>query len=643
MLGYVWNKRRLIILASDVLALILCYWVSFLIRFDGVVPPLFLSALYTTLPAVVVIKLIPFHLHGLYREMWRYAGIRDLLNVIGAVTMASVAATCLVLFIYHAHFPRSVLLIDYFLCIVFIGGIRFTARIAKTAFHQVAGTSKRVLIFGAGNAGERLCRELIRKDQRAYRAIGFIDDDLKKKGLRIHGVPILGSRNDICRLVEQKKIDEIILAVPSAGGTVIKEIMEVCNSCGQEHLKVKTIPSMIELLDGSISINQVREVKVEDLLNREVIELDLDSITKFLDGKRVLITGAGGTIGSELCRQVLGYAPAELILVDNCENNMFYIDMELNRRDTSVKRQCVMADIRDRAKIEQIFSELRPQIIFHTAAFKHVPMCEMNPVEAVKNNIIATRMLARLAEDYEVERFVLISTDKAVDPSSIMGATKKVAELIMQSMLGGSRTRFAFVRFGNVLGSNGSVVPVFKKQIARGGPVNVTHPDISRFFMSCREASQLVIQAAASGTGGEYFILNMGADIKIVDLARNLITLSGLTPDQDIKIAFTGLRPGEKMREQILTEEEKPVAELKNNIYVVKQKLIDKTIFNQQIDFLEKLVHEYDADCVVNMLKNMIMPHQPDYAPDSELLETFSAVSNAAPQELLEMPLSPYN
>jgi FlaA1/EpsC-like NDP-sugar epimerase len=622
-------KRRFILVVLDLFAIVIAYYASFCLRFDMDIPSRFIATLAATLPLIVAIRLAVFSLMGLYRGMWRYSSITDLVNILKASTIATIVISSVILFSHRANFPRSVLLIDYLLNIFFISGTRFAVRLSKVLFRPKSKDAKRILIVGTENTGERIGRELSWYRHNTYKLIGYIDDDPKKKNLRIHGAPILGTRNDICRLIEEKKIDEVVLATPSTEGSTINDWVRICKNSKNRKVKIKSVPSLLELLKGDVNINQIREVNPPELLNRGMVELDLDKISGFLQGKRVLITGAAGTIGSELYRQIVRFGPKELVLIDKNENALFSLEAEIAQSQNQVQCVSLIGDVKDYFKMERIFSKYRPQIVFHTAAFKHVSMCENNPIEAVLNNIVSTRMLTELADEHEVEKFVLISTDKAVSPSSVMGVTKKVAELIIQSMMGRGQTAFTFTRFGNVLGSSGSVLPIFNEQIKKGGPVTVTHPECSRFFMSCSEAVQLVIQAASIGKGGECFILKMGTDIKIVNLARNLITLSGFVPGKDIEIKFTGLRPGEKLTEQIMEADESRQALSQGDIFILKKHPIDKEILDADLDKLDQLTAMYDREAIIMKLQELV----PSYRPASGRNKVSAPAANKAAKE----------
>ncbi|NLW07823.1 MAG: polysaccharide biosynthesis protein, partial [Clostridia bacterium] len=433
------------------------------------------------------------------------------------------------------------------------------------------------LIVGAGDAGAMVAREFrnyVSGNGNGGEAlpIGFVDDDPGKQGTRLYGLPVLGTREDIPRLVEEYNVAEIIIAMPSVKGRVVREIVEICQGTGA---KLRTLPGIYDILEGKIKVDPIREVQVEDILGREPVEVDLESIAGYLSGKVVLVTGAGGSIGSELCRQVVSFEPQLLILLDQAENNVYEIHQELSALVDGDRLVQAVVDVKDETAIEQVFRGYRPAVVFHAAAHKHVPLMEYNPAEAIKNNVLGTRVVARAADKHGARAFIFVSTDKAVNPTSIMGASKRLAEMVVQEMAWQSKTRFAAVRFGNVLGSRGSVVPLFQRQIAAGGPVTVTHPEMTRYFMTIPEAAQLVIQAGALTRGGEIFVLDMGEPVKIVDLARSMIILSGFVPGEDIEITFTGIRPGEKLYEELLTASEGVNATSHERIFIARPEEFD--------------------------------------------------------------------
>ena len=454
---------------------------------------------------------------------------------------------------------EGILMLDMFMTIMLLSGVRMTVRLYhEEFFSERRGTARRFLIVGAGNAGEALLREMLRRKDSQYEVVGFVDDDPAKRDMEINGIPVLGTVDDLPAVCKKQNIDEIAIAIPTATRKQLRRVVQVCQGT---KTRFSTVPSLTDIAEGKFQVSQMRDVEINDLLGREVVNLEMDKIELFLKDKVILVTGAGGSIGSEMCRQVCVFKPRQLLLVEQAENPLFFIERELIKSYPQASLECIIADITDKARVEQVFSRYRPQVVIHAAAHKHVPLMEQNPGEAIKNNIIGTRTIADAADAFGAECFVMISTDKAVNPTSIMGTSKRVAEMYIQDLNKTSKTHFVTVRFGNVLGSNGSVIPIFKQQIAAGGPVTVTHPEMRRYFMTIPEASQLVLQAATMGKGGEIFVLDMGEPVKIVDLARELITLSGFRPGEDIEIEFTGLRPGEKLFEELSIEGEDMLAD----------------------------------------------------------------------------------
>jgi len=547
---------------------------SFYIRFEGNIPQNNLQTYYHTAWAVTLIYLAIFTLFGLYNRLWQYASINELISIIYAVTVGTGCVIMAVYFLAPTRYPNSVTMLFWLTTIFLIGGSRFIWRLLQDGvFHShIPGAPKRVLIIGAGDAGALAVRELKNSNYREGHPVGMIDDALRKQQLKFMGIPVLGTRADIPRVVKDEKVEEVIIAMPSAPGDVIRDIAMLCEKSGAV---IKIMPGVYNHYSGQVDPLKIRKVEIEDLLGRDQVKLDIEDVAGYLSGETVLITGAGGSIGSELCRQICRFNPGRLILVGRGENSIFEIEQELRTDCPSINLITEILDVRDREKVELVFKKYKPVVVFHAAAHKHVPLMEKNPEEALKNNILGTNNVAEVSDLTRVKTFVLISTDKAINPTSIMGATKRVAEMIIQTLDRRSQTRFVVVRFGNVLGSRGSVIPTFKKQIAKGGPVTVTHPEMVRYFMTIPEASQLVIQAGAMAQGGEVFILDMGDPVKIVDLARDLIRLSGLEVDVDIKLEFTGMRPGEKLYEELLTVDEGTTSTKHQRIFVARPNGID--------------------------------------------------------------------
>ncbi|MEQ1508215.1 MAG: nucleoside-diphosphate sugar epimerase/dehydratase, partial [Myxococcota bacterium] len=536
-----------------------CLWAAaylgaFLMRFDFDIPLAFQGWKYWGwIGPLVLIRMGAFGGFGLFHGMWRYTGQRDLENLVKATVVSTGLFALAVLAIGVRPFPRSVFLMEPLLSLAFVGGLRLGVRaLAETSRRIASGERRRLLIVGAGDAGEMLLREVIR-NMPGVEAVGFLDDDPRKHGMTVHGVRVLGGLDDAARIIDQRQVGEVVIAIPTASGNDMRRVVERVTHAG---VSVRTLPGLDHLLDGRVTVQQLRDVAIEDLLGRAPVELDAAQISDMIRNNVVLVTGAGGSIGSELCRQVCRYQPRLLVLVEQAENALYQIHRELHHRFPDLELAPRIADICDGRRLDRIFDETRPGLVLHAAAHKHVPMMEWNPGEAVKNNVGGTRQVAECANRHNVGRFVMISTDKAVNPTSVMGCTKRVAELWVQGQAKRSRTTFVIVRFGNVLGSNGSVIPLFKEQIANGGPVTVTHPDMVRYFMTIPEASQLVLQAGAMGQSGEVYILDMGEPVRIVSLAEDLIRLSGLRPHKDVEIVYSGVRPGEKLFEEICVDTE---------------------------------------------------------------------------------------
>ena len=597
----------------DIISVILAAFISIYLRFDSnKIPANYLSLLISYMPLTVVIYLISFYLFKLYGRIWRYASATELIAIVMANIAASTAWYFISLYI-GAVLPRSLYVFTGLLLIFFIGGSRLSLRfysyvMNKPKYRQIQRKKNKVLIIGAGDAGAMLLREIERYHIANRQVVGFIDDDKNKTGKILLGVKVLGRRNELVKIAADKGIDEIIIAMPSVKG---KEIKAIINICKETNCKLTILPGLYEIIEGKVSISQLRPVDIEDLLGRDPVKLDTTSVKEYLAGKIVLITGAGGSIGSEIVRQVAKMQPKKLLLLGKGENSIYEITQELKINCPEVKTVPIIADIRDKERIKAIMDYFEPQVVFHAAAHKHVPLMEYQPAEAVRNNILGTKVVADEAAAHNVETFVMISTDKAVNPTSVMGCTKRVAEMYVQSMNKNSGTRFVAVRFGNVLGSRGSVIPLFKKQIAKGGPVTVTHPDMKRYFMTIPEASQLVLQAGAMAKGGEVFVLDMGEPVRIYDLAKDLITLSGLIPDKDIEIKITGLRPGEKLFEELLSAEDGTEKTTHKKIFTARIKEIDKAELDREII---KILEITDGEKVVAALQKIV----PTYTPNRE-------------------------
>jgi FlaA1/EpsC-like NDP-sugar epimerase len=539
----------------------------------------------------------------MYNPSFHYAGINRTMNLFKSVTLGSLLLIAIAFFTQWDEAGRSVLLIDYVTCLFFIGMSRFIPQ-ALVKFDRFKYSKfKRIFIVGAGSAGEIIAWEMINAKKRIYQPVGFIDDDPRKLNSRIHGIKVLGRINDIEKIIKGSNIEEIVIAIPSASGKTMRDII---SKCEKAEVKIKTVPELRKILTGEVTIKNIRDIRPEDLLGRETVEISTEDIGSFIRDKAILITGAAGTIGSELSRQIIKFNPRQLILYDLNENNMYFLEMELKSKHPQLDFKTVIGDIKDIGLLKKTFSKYRPQIVFHSAAHKHVPLMEDNPIAAVKNNVLGTRNLIYASEHYMVERFVMISTDKAVNPTSVMGASKRIAEMIVQTKAKTARTKFMAVRFGNVIGSSGSVIPIFKQQIESGKPVTVTHPEVKRFFMAASEAAQLVMQAGAIGKSGEILILDMGEQIKILDLAKNLITLSGLKPDEDVEIKFIGLRPGEKMYEETLLDIEHNKATKHDKIYITQPNGLDPIRMRNDIKILDELANLMDEDKIIEKIKDMV-------------------------------------
>ena len=596
-------KRLFAILIQSVL-IIFAYILSFYLRFEFSIPSLYLLVLVKTLPLLIIIKIIVFYYFALLSGAWRYTGIYELWRLLKALSLSTIIFILATVFIYGLQrFPRSVFILDWILSLILIGGARFLSRSSREIFrHPSRIKNKKTIIIGAGEAGIMVLRECRSNPNMGAEIIGFIDDDPAKRGLHIQDIKVLGTRYDLPKVIEKYKIEEVIIAIPSAKGQDIRSILSHCEIPG---IKIKIVPYLHKIIGGELELRP-RQVKPEDLLGREIVKIEENEIASYIHGKRILVTGAGGSIGSEICRQIAGFLPEQIISFDHNENDVYFLEVEFKTKYPKVNFETIIGDINDVSLLKYTFSHYKPHIVFHSAAFKHVPLMEENPVAAIKNNVIGSRKLIYTANHYKVEKFILISTDKAVNPTSIMGMTKRIAEMILQAKAKNSRTKFIAVRFGNVIGSSGSVVPLFKKQIEEGGPITVTHPEAKRYFMSVKEAVSLVLQAGAIGKGGEIFILDMGEQIKIIDIAKNLIALSGLKLDKDILIDFIGLRPGEKLSEEILLNIEKDKVTKHDKIYITQPSDFDSAKLHRQIKELEQLSTIMDKDKIISKIKEII-------------------------------------
>ena len=570
------NFRFFFLLIIDAILINLAIYITLLLRFDANVPVQYLLNYLELIPLVTVVTIFFLVVMKLYNRIWEYASIGELLTILQAVTYSTVVILLIIYLFDLPVLPRSVYIGSFLMINALIGASRISWRIIRDILQNSnVANRRRVLIIGAGDAGAMVVREIQNNPQIKLRAVGIVDDDQKKRKMILSGVPVLGNRNRIPLLVRDLQADEIIIAMPSASGQTIREILEIARTTPA---RVKILPGIYNSLSSSV-IAHIRDVNMEDLLRREPINIDIEDIAAYISGRTVMVTGAGGSIGSELCRQILSACPAHLVMVDNCENNLFDIEQELSREGNPKQICPELLDVKDRSRLEEVFKKYHPQVVFHAAAYKHVPMMERHPDEAFNNNVIGTRNTAEMADSYGVQTFILVSTDKAVNPTSVMGASKRLAELIIKDINRTSKTRFAAVRFGNVLGSRGSVIPTFIKQIENGGPVTVTHPDMTRYFMTIPEAVQLIIQAGAMAEGSEIFVLDMGLPVNINDLACDLINLTGLEPGKDIQIKYTGIRPGEKLYEELFTDRE-GMASTKHQRIFISRKPIDESYIN---------------------------------------------------------------
>ncbi|MDO4540513.1 MAG: nucleoside-diphosphate sugar epimerase/dehydratase [Syntrophomonadaceae bacterium] len=561
--------RNIILILTDVLLINLSVYVALLLRLDGLMEAQYIKAFMALIPLFSILGIIFNIASRLYDRVWEYASLHEMFAIGRAVTYTMAAAVIFIYLLDLPHLPRTVYVISWVLMFGSIGASRLVWRLARGRLGLADGEPpRRILIVGAGDAGAILQQELEHNHMLGMKAVAFIDDNAKKKGSLLHGVPVIGGRHRIGTVVREMDIDEIIIAMPSVSGRAIRPILDECKKTGAS---VRILPGVYK--NASEMVRGLRPVEMEDLLRREPVQLDMKSMVGYIAGKTVLVTGAGGSIGSELCRQLALIRPERLVMIDNCENNLFDIETELKQAYDNIVP--MLTDVRREDELKVVFERYRPQVIFHAAAYKHVPMMERHPEAAFENNVMGTRNVARLADIFAAETFILVSTDKAVNPTSVMGATKRLAELVVKDAANSSATTFAAVRFGNVLGSRGSVIPVFMKQIAAGGPVTVTDPEMRRYFMTIPEAVQLIIQAGALATGGEVFVLDMGEMVKIDDLARDLIRLSGLEPNRDIQIVYTGIRPGEKLYEELFADTEGLQDTSHQRIFVYKKDAAD--------------------------------------------------------------------
>ena len=606
-------SRNRTVLAGDLLFIFVCVLGSVVLRVPfGARLYDFRYQILVMLIAAYTIKPLVYYRFGLYRRLWAYASIQELRIIAIAVTTASIILTTVVLivslFMRTWEFSRGVLVIDWVLSLLAVGGLRFSYRIlaeSQSSSPQLASRLKRVLIAGAGDAGALVVREMQRNPQANLKPIGFVDDDPAKQKQEIHGTPVIGKLDELAHLIDLRKIDEVIIAIPSASGQVVRRVADICRI---KNIPSRTMPSLHELIGGKISVNRLREVDITDLLRRAPTHIDTELVGLSLGGRRVLVTGAGGSIGSELCRQIARWDPKELYLLGHGENSVFETLIEIEQSFPALIVHPLIADIRDQERINHLFAQYQPQVVFHAAAHKHVPLMQVNIEEAISNNVLGTQNIVEVSIKNNVERFVMISTDKAICPTSVYGATKRIGEMLILDAARRTGKSFSVVRFGNVLGSRGSVLLLFKRQIDHGGPVTVTHPDMERYFMTIPEAVHLVLQASAMGVGGEVFVLNMGEQIRILDLAQDLIRLSGLEPGKDIEIVFTGIRPGEKLREALWDEGADYLSTTHPDVLKLNENEVLTSIdLESAVRNLVELSKNGDPDQIVSML-NKIVP-----------------------------------
>ncbi len=588
----------------DLLMVPVAWFCAYWLRFNlGVIPEAYLERAVGVLPLLMVVQAGINWFFGLYRGVWRFASIPDLIRILQAVSVALVVSFGLLfLFFRLEDVPRSVPIIFGVLLVMLLTGPRFFYRWLKD-HHIDLRSGERVLIVGAGKAGEMLVRDLLRKGGRSYLPVAFVDNKKRWHGQEVHGVPVVDGCDAIPRVVEKYAIDFVMLAVPSARPAQRRHLVELCEQSG---VPFRTVPELDALMSGRVSIDQLREVSIEDLLGRDPVSLDWDGIRSGLAGKNILVTGGGGSIGSELCRQIGRLKPASLLLLDQSEFNLYSIEMELKAQFPMLKLHAYIGDVEDPATVERLFATHAPNIVFHAAAYKHVPLLEYQVREAVNNNVLGTRNVAEAAGRHKCSEFVLISTDKAVNPTNVMGATKRLAELFCQNLDARSTTRFITVRFGNVLGSTGSVVPLFRKQIEAGGPLTVTHPDMERYFMTIPEATQLIMQAAVIGDGGEIFVLDMDEPVKISYLAEQMIRLSGKVPGEDIEIKYVGLRPGEKLYEELFHEQEKLQPTGHEKILLAQHRKVDWERLSASMAAMKQACDHFDEACLMQQLQKLV-------------------------------------
>ena len=607
-------QRMLLLMVLDAVFTVLASYVAVLTRMEFKVDWWIWNNYLKVIGIDILITLVVYYVFKLYKSMWRYASIIEVRRLLLAVYCSDFLRMLLYVFVLKVELPRSWYFLEPCMLLILSSTLRFLYRGMRSMkndnpiFEQDKHLIN-VMIIGAGEAGNMLLREIKRSSHLPMRVVCFIDDDPLKQGYYMNDVPIVGNRNSIGEMVKKYEVDEIYIALPSASINERRELMTICNDTG---CKIKLLPGIYQLMNGEVKVSKLRNVEIEDLLGRDPISVNMNQIASYVENRTVMVTGGGGSIGSELCRQVAARHPRKLIIVDIYENNAYDIQMELRNAHPELKLDVRIASIRDGEKIDALFNELRPEVVYHAAAHKHVPLMEDSPNEAIKNNVFGTLNVVKAADKYHVKRFVQISTDKAVNPTNIMGASKRMCEMIIQAFSRHSRTVFTAVRFGNVLGSNGSVIPLFKKQIAHGGPVTVTDKNIIRYFMTIPEAVSLVMQAGIFAKGGEIFVLDMGEPVKIDDLARNLIKLSGFTPDVDIPIIYTGLRPGEKLYEELLMDEEGLQKTENGSIFIGHPLDFDEEVYFEQLHHLRGTIDDMHQDTIRQEVQKIVSTYHPE-------------------------------
>jgi FlaA1/EpsC-like NDP-sugar epimerase len=605
-------NRRYLVFLLDMVFIAAAYVLAYLLRFDFAPAKIPTDIFLLGFAVVLIVKPLIFLSSNLYRSLWRYASLPDAVEIFKTVFVASVVSIAGLIFIDHDRIlSRSIFILDWLLLFALMAASRLVWRVYRETFVASAkGSGRKTLIVGAGDAGNLLLKEIRQQPEATYHVTGFVDDDPSKLGMRLNGVPVLGDTIQLSALVRKHQIEKVIIAIPSANGRAVRAIIRRCTMAG---VRFKILPGISDIISGKVSVSQIKDVEIEDLLGREPVVLNETAIRSYLTDKKVIVTGAGGSIGSEICRQVARFQPGKIVLLDSAETPLFHIERELTHTWPELRIIPVLGDIRNTEKIEALFDEFMPEVVFHAAAYKHVPMMEYNPVEAVSNNIGGTRVVADAAARFGVANFVMISTDKAVNPTNVMGASKRAAERYVQALAGRSATKFTTVRFGNVLGSNGSVIPLFKEQIKNGGPVMVTDPQVKRYFMTIPEASQLVLQAGCIGTAGDIFVLDMGEPVFILELAEELIRLSGLVPYEDIDITFTGLRPGEKLFEELLIAGEGVKPTVHDMIKVLAPVLTDYDLIAAELGKLLEAARASDLGLIMALLQKLVPEYTPTY------------------------------